>query len=228
MGLPDGPFGDADQFQADLSANLVTIFRATGLSLQRANTFKSTDFTFSVGVQKAGATEITTLEAEETPLVNSDDRLYLALRNSSGKPMDINVLYIDHDYGITLVCKAQLRPNTAMNAPMADLAESDRGAERIVAVITRAAKTSSTSATSPSAASSRAPATSATRACSVSSPISAPTRGPAPVASKAAAVPRGAVMMVPLEVLPATGATPAAEVALADPSVVTGDCNNSG
>lgn len=232
MGMPDGPFSDADQFQADLSANLVTIFRATGLSrLQRANTFKPTDFAFSVGVQKAGATEITTLEAEETPLVNSDDRLYLSLRNSSGKPMDVNVLYIDHDYGITLICKAQLAPNSAMNAPMADLAESDRGAERIVAVINESGKDLvDLSYLAQRGIITRTRDVGDQGLLGLIADLGAgeSTRGPAPVASKAAAVPRGAVMMVPLEVLPATGATPAAEIALADPGVLTGDCNNRG
>ena len=230
MGLPDGPFGDVDVFQADLSANLVTIFRATGLSqLAEANTFKPADFALSVGVQKAGESAIVPLAIEETPQVNADDRLYVSLRNSSGKPMDINVLYIDHDYGITLVCKAQLAPNAAMNAPMADLADSDRGSEKIVAVINESGKDlTDLSYLTQRGIISRTRGFGDQGLMGLLADLGAgeASRGPTPVSSKSTATPRGAVITVPIEVLPKSGDTPAAQLPLADPSVLTGDCNN--
>src|SRR5690606_36543185 len=103
---------DADDFTSSLSENLVTISRATSLSrLSQVSTFKPKDFTLKFGVQSAGSEMIEELRAEATPIVRPNDRLYVDFINKSGKAVDLNVLYIDHDYGITLLCQAHLANN---------------------------------------------------------------------------------------------------------------------
>jgi len=110
-GIARSTGADPDFSQA-LEQNLVTIFRATGLSrLTQANTFKPKDFALSFGLQPAGSDKIAPLAAEETPIIRPKDRVYVDFTNSAGKPVDINVLYIDHNYGITLVCQSHLAPN---------------------------------------------------------------------------------------------------------------------
>ena len=85
-------------FTEGLSANLVTIFRATGLSrLSQANTFGPKDLKLSFGLQQAGNSVIAPMAAEATPIIRPGDRLHVDFTNGSGKTVDINVLYIDHD-----------------------------------------------------------------------------------------------------------------------------------
>ncbi|HZY67936.1 MAG TPA: caspase family protein, partial [Devosia sp.] len=113
--------GEGD-FTASLSENLVTIFRATSLSrLSQVSTFRPKDFTLTFGVQPAGGETIAALEPESTPIVRPGDRLYVDMTNKSGKAVDLNVLYVDHDYGITLLCTAHLANNDKLFQPIADL-----------------------------------------------------------------------------------------------------------
>src|SRR5690606_18916878 len=121
-------------FASSLSQNLVTIFRATGLSrLSQVSTFKQSDFALSFGVQRAGSETIEQLRPEATPIVRPDDRLFVDFTNNAGKSVDLSVLYIDSDYGITLLCQAHLATKDRLFQPLADLNDSDRSSERIIA-----------------------------------------------------------------------------------------------
>ncbi|MEO7222522.1 MAG: caspase family protein, partial [Devosia sp.] len=132
---------DAGDFTSNLSQNLVTIFRATSLSrLSQVSTFKPKDFTLTFGVQAAGGETIAALEPEATPIVRPGDRIYVDMINKSGKAVDLNVLYVDHDYGITLLCTAHLANNDRLFQPIADLNDTDRASERIVAVVNESGK----------------------------------------------------------------------------------------
>ncbi len=121
---------DAGDFTTNLSQNLVTIFRATSLSqLSQANSFKPKDFSLKFGLQQAGGETIEEMAAESTPIVRPGDRLYVDFTNSSGKAADLNVLYIDHDYGITLLCQAQPR-QWRQAVPAAGRSQRDRQGHR--------------------------------------------------------------------------------------------------
>ena len=54
--------------------------------------------------------------------------------------MDVNVLYIDHNYGITLICQSHLANGDHLFQPMADISDTDVGSERLVAVINESGK----------------------------------------------------------------------------------------
>src|SRR6185436_10973059 len=86
-------------FEDTLTKNLVTVYRATGLSrLSASSTYKPSAFKLTFGVQRAGTDAVEPLELENTPVVAQGDWLHLSLNNTSGKPMDLNVLYVDHSY----------------------------------------------------------------------------------------------------------------------------------
>ena len=195
---------DAD-FAKALQDNLVKVFRATGLSrLTQANTFKPKDFALSFGLQSAGSDKIDALAAEDTPIIRPRDRLYVDFTNSAGKPVDINVLYVDHNYGITLVCQSHLAPSDHLFQPMADIDVSDSGSERLIAVINESGK-DLTDLELPDPAGDRArnARRRASRGCSAcSSDLGAgvPTRGPTLAAAADSRTPRGAVVMMPVEV----------------------------
>ncbi|MBI4922700.1 MAG: caspase family protein [Devosia nanyangense] len=204
-------------FTADLSANLVTIFRATGLSrLSQANSFGAKDFKLSFGLQQAGSSVIAPMAAEQTPIIRSGDRLHVDFTNSSGKAVDINVLYIDHDYGITLICQAHLAANDRLLQPMADIADSDKGAERIVAVINESGKelTDLSFLTQRGIiVKTRGAGEAGLLGMLADLGAGEPTRGPTAIATRDTKTPRGAVVMVPVEALAPTGEQPAAEIA---------------
>ncbi|RYE10824.1 MAG: caspase family protein [Hyphomicrobiales bacterium] len=219
---------DAGDFASTLSQNLVTIFRATGLSrLSQANSFKPKDFKLSFAVQKAGAETLEALAPEATPIVRPDDRLYVDFANSSGKAVDLNVLYIDHDYGITLLCQAHLANGDKLFQPMADLNETDRGTERIVAVVNESGKDiTDLSFLTQRGIVVRTRGAEDTSLVGMLADLGAgePTRGPAAVASRDSKQPRGAVVMVPLEVLEATNDTPARDITPTDERQPVGSC----
>jgi hypothetical protein len=219
---------EAGDFASTLSENLVTIFRAKSLSaLSQTSTFKPKDFKLEFGVQRAGQEIIEPLAPEATPIVRPGDRYYVDFVNSSGKPVDLNVLYIDHDYGITLLCQSHLASGDRLFQPIADLNETDRSSERIVAVVNESGK----DLTDLSFLTQRG-LTVRTRGPEDTSLIGMladlgsgePTRGPTSLATRDTKQPRGAVVMVPVEVLEPTGDTPAAEIEPVDERTPMGSC----
>jgi len=219
---------DAGDFTSGLSQNLVTIFRATALSrLSQASTFKPKDFTLTFGLQEAGSETIAELRPETTPIVRPGDRLYVDFANSSGKAADLNVLYIDHDYGITLLCQAHLAHGDKLFQPLADLNETDKGAERIVAVVNESGKdlTDLSFLTQRGiVVKTRGPEEQGLVGMLADLGAGQSTRGPGAVSTRDTKQPRGAVVMVPVEAVEPTGETPAADIAPIDERPFTGSC----
>ena len=219
----------SSDFTSSLSQNLVTIFRATSLSrLSQVSTFGPKDFTLSFGLQPAGSETIAALEAEQTPIVRPGDRLYVDMTNKSGKAVDLNVLYVDHDYGITLLCTAHLANRDRLFQPIADLNETDRAAERIVAVVNESGKDLTDLRFLEQrgiVVRTRGPEDASLIGMLADLGAGQPTRGPAAVSTRDTKQPRGAVVMVPLEVVEPSGAPPAAEIEPVDERTPVGACD---
>ncbi|HWA20541.1 MAG TPA: caspase family protein [Devosia sp.] len=193
-----------DSFEETLAKNLVTVYRATGLSrLAAASTYKPTAFQLSIGVQKAGSGAVEDLDLENTPLVTQGDWLHIDLNNKSGKPMDLNVLYVDHSYAITQLCKVHLAAGDRLFAPLAGLNTSDVGSERIIAVINENPKDVTTDLAylqQPAITRTRDVGDDTLMGMIAGLGAAEATRGPTPVATKTSTAPRAAVVMVPIEV----------------------------
>lgn len=217
------PAGD---FTKGLENNLTTIFRATALSrLTQASTFKAKDFDLNFGLQEAGSDKVETMAAEDTPIVRPGDRLHVDLTNKSGKPMDLNVLYVDHNYGITLLCQAHLAPNDHLFQPMADINDSDQGSERIVAVLNESGKdlTDLSFLTQPGLPVATRGIEQGLVSMLTDLGNGQPTRA-VPIMNTDTKTPRGAVVMVPVEALAATGKPAAADITPVDDREVEGSC----
>ena len=226
--MPTSAVARDASFDKALESNLVTIFRATGLSrLSQASTFKPKDFALNFGLQQAGSDQIAAMDPTSTPIVRPGDRLHVELTNASGKPLDFNVLYVDHDYGITLLCQARLAPGDHLFQPMADISDSDAGSERIVAVLNEAGKdlTDLSFLTQPGLPTrTRGPGDEGLLGMLSDLGSGMPTRGPTALASADTKTPRGAVVMVPVEALAATGKEAAANITPAGDKVPEGSC----
>ena len=214
-------------FVSSLSQNLVTIFRATSLSrLSQANTFKPKDFSLKLGLQQAGTNTIANLVMESTPIVRPGDRLYVEFNNSSGKTVDLNVLYIDHGYGITLLCQSHLANGDRLFQPLADLNDTDKGSERIIAVVNESGKElTDLSFLTQRGIVVRTRGANEDGLVGMLADLGAgqPTRGPV-APSRDIQQPRGAVVMVPLEVNSSKGQTAAAQIAPVDERKPMGSC----
>jgi hypothetical protein len=214
-------------FTKTLKDNLTTIFRATALSeLTQASTFKPKDFTLNFGLQEAGSDKIETMDATQSPIIRAGDRLHVDLTNSSGKPMDLNVLYVDHNYGITLLCQAHLAPNDHLFQPMADIDKSDQGAERIVAVVNESGKdlTDLSFLTQPGLpVATRGVDQQGLMGMLTDLGSGQPTRA-VPIMNTDTKTPRGAVVMVPVEALDPTGKDAAADITPVDDRQPEGSC----
>jgi hypothetical protein len=196
--------GLEESFEETFAKNLVTVFRATGLSrLAEANTYKPTAFQLGFGLQRSGSDTIEALELENTPIVSQGDWLHIDLNNKSGKPMDLNVLYVDHGYAITQLCKVHLAAGDHLFAPLAGLNQTDLGSERIIVVLNENPKDVTTDLSYLSqAAITRTRDAGDDTLMGMIADLGAgeSTRGPTPVATKTSTAPRAAVIMVPLEV----------------------------
>ncbi|MEO8756576.1 MAG: caspase family protein [Devosia sp.] len=228
MPIPAGATATDTTFSKGLEDNLVTIFRAAGLSrLSATSTFKPKDFKLSFGLQQAGSDAIAEMTATDTPIIRPGDRLHVDLTNSSGKPMDVNVLYIDHNYGITLICQSHLANGDHLFQPMADISDTDAGSERLVAVINESGKdiTDLSFLTQPGLRdATRGPGEEGLLGMLADLGSGVPTRGPTIIASADTKTPRGAVVMMPVEALAPTGADPASGIAPTDPRTAEGSC----
>jgi hypothetical protein len=141
--------------------------------------------------------------------------------------MDVNVLYIDHNYGITLICQSHLAVGDHLFQPMADISDTDMGSERLVAVINESGKdlTDLSFLTQPGLP----VATRGTDQAGLMGMLSdlgsgVPTRGPTIVATADTKTPRGAVVMMPVEALAGTGQDAAAGIAVNDARTPEGSC----
>jgi len=220
-GVPAGA-----SFTKKLEDTLVTVFRATGLSrLTAANSYGAKDFTLAFGQQAAGSDQIAPIAPEDTPIIRPNDRLYADFTNASGKPADLNLLFVDHDYGITLLCAAHLAPGDRLFQPIADIQDNDRGSERLIAIINESGKdlTDLHFLTQPGLAGLREIEQPGLLGMLSDLGNGEVTRA-APPAARDPKVPRGAVVMMPLEALPATGQPAAAGIAPADPRAPVGEC----
>ena len=227
MALPETAASASDPFAKGLENNLVTIFRAIGLSqLSQANTFRPKDFSLSFGLQQAGANKIEAMASENTPVIRPGDRVYVDFSNVSGKAADINVLYIDHDYGITLLCQSHLANGDRLFQPLADIVDTDQGSESIVTVINESGRdlTDLSFLTQPGLpVATRGVDQGGLMGMLADLGSGVPTRA-VPVMQTDTKTPRGAVEIMPVEALASTGAAPASGNRPTDERQSEGSC----
>ena len=126
-----------DGLQREVADNLTRIFRATNLArLAAANNFDNSEFEVAFKVKPAESDELTPLEAATTPVVHPGDQVHLEAHNRSGRPVDINVLYIGSDYSIGHMYAERLHDGADVELPLLQFNDESFGVERMVVVLT--------------------------------------------------------------------------------------------
>lgn len=139
MVIPVDRDNSSSEFRRELSRRLVAMFRATGLSqLAAYNTFSKGELDLRFFLQSAGTKKLDLIQPENSPIARTNDQIHIEFKNVLARPVDINVLYVDHNFGITLLCRAHTTSGDRISEPIALLNDSDRGKEYILAVVTEA------------------------------------------------------------------------------------------
>ncbi len=127
---PEGLFGE-------VSDNLIRIFRATNLArLGGASNFRPEEFELKFRIRNPDKDVFTDLLAGTMPRVHPLDEVHLYAKNSSGRPIDINVLYIGSDYSISHMHAERLHPDSTVDTGLLFFNDKSYGVERMVVVLT--------------------------------------------------------------------------------------------
>jgi hypothetical protein len=128
---PDGLF-------AEVADTLTRIFRATNLARLAVNSnFSASEFEVSFQLRRPETGENADLKAGMTPQVRPLDEVYLNATNKSGRPVDINVLYIGSDYSIAHIVAERLHPGSKLeDFGLLFFNDKSYGVERMVVVLT--------------------------------------------------------------------------------------------
>ena len=131
---------DARQRLVDaMTKNLVTIFRAIGLSrLAAASDYNPEDVSVRFFVKRQGSDTMESLDASTVPKVAPGDEVHIDARNGSGSLIDINVLYVGSDYSITHIVAERLAPEATLVEGLLAFTDTSFGLERMIAVLTEA------------------------------------------------------------------------------------------
>ncbi len=130
---------DGTPFESRLKDNLTAIYRAVGLSrLAGSSTFAPNAVDLRYHVQREGEDIVEPVGIDAPSNLWPGDGIYLEFANRTQAPVDLNVLYVETDYEIKLMCRTRIGAKESIFAPLIRLYEEDIGSERLVAVITEA------------------------------------------------------------------------------------------
>ena len=130
---------DPDAILEALSQNLVSIFRATGLSrLSAASDYRPEEVDIRFIVLRGDTGKEDPLLEGTVPIVHPDDQVHIEARNSSSKPVDVNVLYIGSDYSISHMYAERLHGGSEIKLPLLQFNDSSFGIERMIVVLNEA------------------------------------------------------------------------------------------
>lgn len=126
-----------DGLVEEVGDNLIRIFRATNLArLGGASSFRPEEFEVKFRIRRPDTDTFDDLLAGTTPKVHPLDEVHLVAKNNSGKPVDLNVLYIGSDYSISHMHAERLHPGSNLDLGLFYFNESSYGVERMVVVLT--------------------------------------------------------------------------------------------
>jgi hypothetical protein len=129
--------GTPDGLQKEVADHLTRMFRATNLArLAAANNFDTSEFEVRFNIKPAASHEIIPLETGTMPLVHPGDQVHLEAHNRSGRPVDINVLYIGSDYSIGHMYAERLHDGSDVDEPLLEFNDTSYGVERMIVVLT--------------------------------------------------------------------------------------------
>lgn len=139
---PNGRAVINESAREDLAHNLLMVFRALSLArLSGVADARLNGFDIRFRLERAPSFEAETLEEGRVPVVHPDDEMFIEATNASGRPVDINILYIGSDYSITHIMAERLHPGSSIPEAEQGLfyfTPDSFGIERMVVVLTEA------------------------------------------------------------------------------------------
>jgi hypothetical protein len=127
---------DPEAIVEALSQNLVSIFRATSLSrLSAASDYRPEEVSVGFNVLRGDTGAEEPLQPGAVPIVHPADQIHIAARNSSSKPVDVNVLYVGSDYSISHMYAERLHGGSEITLPLLQFNDSSFGIERMIVVL---------------------------------------------------------------------------------------------
>ncbi len=201
---------DRPKLETGVSGNLTKIFRATGLSrLATASDYPADQVSVAFTIKRVKTDTVEPLGGATVPRVNPGDEVHIKAENLSSKLVDINILYVGSDYSITHIDAQRLVSGAKVEEGLLAFTDASFGMERMIAVLTEAPAQSEIEDLSFLAQEGVPPET---RAVGVRGGFSAmltdigaapSTRSAMKLGDKAGAA-KGAVMIFPLETVPAS------------------------
>ena len=129
--------GTPDGLETEIADHLTRIFRATNLArLAAANNFDGKDFQVQFKIKRSDSDRTEPLETGTMPRVNPADQVHLEATNRTGRPIDINVLYVGSDYSISHMYAERLHDDSEIDLPLLEFTGSSYGVERMIVVLT--------------------------------------------------------------------------------------------
>ena len=132
---------DAETLAQVLQEMLVHIGRAKSL-LKLGGAFGAGTSGVQSGllVKEAGTSDLKEMNAASVPNLFPNDEVHLVAENTTGGPLDLNVLFVGSDYSIHHIFAGRLQPGDTFKRGLLRITDSTVGRERILVIANPAAK----------------------------------------------------------------------------------------
>lgn len=91
-------------------------------------------------VKEAGTSDLKEMNAASVPNLFPNDEVHLVAENTTGGPLDLNVLFVGSDYSIHHIFAGRLQPGDTFKRGLLRITDSTVGRERILVIANPAAK----------------------------------------------------------------------------------------
>tara|TARA_Y100000815_G_scaffold232876_2_gene223800 strand:+ start:20095 stop:22212 length:2118 start_codon:yes stop_codon:yes gene_type:complete len=122
-----------------LAESLARIARVANL-LKLGDSFSSSDGGLNVTyyIQSAATGERTPVAPPAIPRLEPGDEMYLEAKNTSNRPLDLNILYVGVSYSIDFMYNGRINPGETLRDGLLEIIEGEYGRERLISIVTPA------------------------------------------------------------------------------------------
>ncbi|MCI5078569.1 caspase family protein [Oricola sp.] len=128
--------GEAAGLLADTLARIARVTNLIRLGDSFGNGEGGLEVTYLVKSARTG--EMTPIAPPAIPRVEPGDELFVEARNTSNRPLDLNILYVGVSYSIDFMYNGRIFPNETLRDGVLDFVEGEYGRERLINIVTQA------------------------------------------------------------------------------------------
>ncbi|MFZ1775155.1 MAG: caspase family protein [Rhizobiaceae bacterium] len=138
LGLTSQTTSASDGLAGPLKSTLVKIYRATNLArMASASDYQDGAVEVKFTLKRSGGGE-EAITGGQVPIAKPDDIVHISAENKSGKPLDINVLYVGSDHSIGKMYAERLQSGAKLDEDILGFTAESFGIERMVVVLNEA------------------------------------------------------------------------------------------